>query len=56
MTKDPRLIDELQKATKEMTPAELMKFRRELKRRLPVTLHYAADRARIKEKEKEEVD
>ena len=51
MTKDPRLIDELQKATKEMTPAELMKFRKELKRRLPVTLHYAADRARKKEKE-----
>ena len=53
MAKDPRLIDELQAVTKDMNSAELGRFKRELKRRLPVTLHYAADRARKKEKEEE---
>ena len=51
MTKDPRLIDELQKATKEMSSSELALFKRELKRRIPVVVHYAAERARKKEKE-----
>ena len=54
MTKDPRLIDELQKATREMTPSELARFKKELARRIPVTLFYAADRARKKENEEGE--
>ena len=43
---DPRLIDELQAATKGMTPSELMKFRKELGRRLPEVVKRAADQAR----------
>ena len=48
-----KLIDEIQKATKEMDPHELGKFKKELKRRIPGVVHYAAERARKKENEEE---
>ena len=48
-----KLIDEIQKATREMNKSELGKFKRELQRRIPGVVHYAADRARKKENEEE---
>ena len=51
-----KLIRELRVATANMTPREKSKFKKELQRRIPVLIHFAAERARKKEKEKEVID
>ena len=54
MTNDPGMIDELQAATRGMTPSELMKFRKELGRLLPGVVKYAADQARKDDRDRKQ--
>ena len=49
-----KLINEIQKATKDMSDHELAKFKRELKRRIPGVVHYAAEKSRTKSDEEKE--
>ena len=52
-----KLIKELREATANMSMREKSQFKRELQRRIPVLIHFAAEKSRTKiEEEKEVID